>query len=187
MDTKTFKYAGIGSRKTPTDMLKLIELVSESLSADGMTLRTGHATGADAAFEAGAGVFSEVFLPWTGYNRELKVYPGTVRRNVPSPEAHLIAKEHHPNWNACSWGAKCLLARNAHILLGENLDDPVEFVLCWAEPDLNNLKPSLRGGTGHAVRIANAYDIPVNNLFWDDIREMAEDWVTEYENSMIRS
>jgi len=45
------------------------------------------------------------------------------------------------------------------VLLGAGLDDPVEFVLCWT-PGGETV-----GGTGHLIRAARSYGIPVYNLF----------------------
>jgi hypothetical protein len=44
-------------------------------------------------------------------------------------------------------------------VLGNYGNDPVEFVICWT----SNGKDS--GGTGQAIRIAKAFDIPVFNLY----------------------
>lgn len=44
-------YTGIGSRETPEDFLKLFTQVARYLEIKGFTLRSGHARGADYAFE----------------------------------------------------------------------------------------------------------------------------------------
>lgn len=69
-----------------------------------------------------------------------------------------LAAKYHPNWDACSGHAKALHARNGVIMLGDWLDVPVRFVVCWT-PD-----GKVVGGTGQALRIAAAYNIPVFNL-----------------------
>jgi cell division GTPase FtsZ len=51
-----------------------------------------------------------------------------------------------------------LHARNAMIVLGKNLDDPVDFIICWTPGGTGS------GGTGQALRIARAYGIPVYDL-----------------------
>ena len=51
-NTKT--YAGIGSRRTPPEILRLMERMALILSGAGYTLNSGGAKGADSAFENGA-------------------------------------------------------------------------------------------------------------------------------------
>jgi predicted Rossmann fold nucleotide-binding protein DprA/Smf involved in DNA uptake len=46
-------FTGIGSRKTPPEILAQIEKIAEIAAASGWTLRSGGAEGADTAFFAG--------------------------------------------------------------------------------------------------------------------------------------
>lgn len=147
-------YAGIGSRETPANILVLMEKVARRLRALGYTLRSGGAAGADSAFENGADSNKEIFLPWSGYNGNRSVLAGTF-----SKEEMMLAEKFHPNWQACSQGARKLHARNVQIILGQNGGNPVDFVICWTRDGLAS------GGTGQAIRIANSYGIPIFNLF----------------------
>ena len=52
--SKTLRYAGIGSRITPTPVLDLMRRISARLSSIGYTLLSGGAAGADSAFSAGS-------------------------------------------------------------------------------------------------------------------------------------
>ena len=47
-------YAGIGSRQTPQHIQDTIRTIAAELGARGWLLRSGHAEGADIAFEMGA-------------------------------------------------------------------------------------------------------------------------------------
>jgi hypothetical protein len=120
-------------------------------------LRSGHANGADLAFEEGAEGKAQIFLPWSGFNAD---YPLITTETFSSPtdEAYEIAARFHPAWDQLKQGARKLHARNSHIMLGPNLDEPVSVVICWT-PDA---KPV--GGTSQALRIADCYEIPVLNL-----------------------
>jgi len=146
------KYAGIGSRETPTDVLKTMYLIGFHLAQTAL-LRSGHAIGADLAFEAGA-------RDAQGY-REI-FQPGDAMAN-PNWAHH--AKRYHPAWSACSGFAKDCHARNSAIVLGANLDDPVDFIVCWTRGG------RIAGGTGQALRIATSDEwkdrIRVFNLFAD--------------------
>lgn len=156
-------YAGIGARATPVPMLHLIERVACRLALRGWVLRTGGASGADTAWENGAastpGAETELFLPWQGFNQRRS--PFSVL-----PEAYALAAEHHPYWQHLKDSERSLMARNAHQILGRNLDDPVRMVLCWTEDGCETAATRSRrtGGTGLAISLADSMGIPVFNL-----------------------
>jgi hypothetical protein len=144
-------YAGIGARKTPNHILRDMTFISKKLDNEGYILRTGGALGADNAFLKGS-TNSEVFLPWKYYN-------GEVSSNIsPSEEAFAIAEKFHPAWYNCTSSTRSLHARNAHIILGNELNDPVNFVICYTP------RGELIGGTALGIRIAEHYKIPIFNL-----------------------
>lgn len=140
------KYAGIGSRATPPKILAEMGRIARTLSDHRWTLRTGGAAGADLAFERAHIARREIFNP-------RQAPPDAIART-----ATALAAAHHPAWDRCSTYAKLLHARNSHIVLGARLDDPVDAVVCWTP------SASITGGTGQAIRLANAYSIPVYNL-----------------------
>lgn len=148
-------YAGIGSRSTPEIVLQAIEHAGYNFADVGLILRSGGADGADTAFENGAkrgNGTREIFLPWPRFNNNLSpLYH-------PSKEAFEMTKHFHPAWKRLSRAERSLMARNCHQVLGEHLDDPVLFVLCWT-PDGKG-----KGGTGQAIRIAHHHQIPVFDM-----------------------
>ena len=75
-----------------------------------------------------------------------------------------MAAAHHPAWERLGRGARSLHARNCHQILGRDLDDPVSFVVCWTPDGATTHPGPSTGGTGQALRIAAAHDIPVFNL-----------------------
>lgn len=142
-------YAGIGSRTTPNNIQDIFTKIARRLEANGYTLRSGGAGGADTAFEAGVTSAKEIYLPWPKFN------------NNPSPlcyiskEAMDLAKKYHPNWTALSPAAKKLMARNSYQVLGEDLNSPSKFIICYTP------NGSGSGGTGQAIRIAKDCNIPI--------------------------
>lgn len=143
-------YAGIGSRKTPSDVLDQMWQLAHELKTEGWLLRSGGAEGADENFELGAQNCKEVF-------RADGIIPD---------KAFEIAEELHPAWHVCSPYAKRLLARNMQQVLGQNLDSPVDFVVCWTSDGCESHETRTRktGGTGQAISLASLLDIPVFNL-----------------------
>lgn len=150
-------YAGIGSRKTPPNILNLMQNMAKRLYLLGYTLRSGGAAGADINFERGhnrardrvnAADNKEIFL--AGHATE---------------ECLEVAERIHPAWERCSDYAKTLHARNVKQILGNSLDCPVDFVLCWTP----NGEP--QGGTRTAIMVAKENGIPVFNLFDEKNRD----------------
>lgn len=169
-------YAGIGSRATPADVLELMSALAGKLASENWTLRTGGAKGADQAFFDGAISVrgcAEVYLPWPSYNGHHEF-----RLGRPSPRAYEIAAEHHPAWSSCSSGVQALHARNCHQVLGDLLDDPVNFVVCYTPDGSLTGDTRAAGGTGQALRVASTAAVPVFNLQRADHRDRIEDWVT---------
>jgi hypothetical protein len=161
-------YAGIGSRETPANVLKLMERLAKRLNELGFVLRSGGCNGADLAFERGANSnTSEIYLPWRGYN-------GSKSKHYYIPNcAFELAKSIHPAWDRCSGGARKLHARNGQIILGTHLDTPVNFVICWHNGT---------GGTMQGVRIAQRHNIPVINLNEPTWREQIARLVNTLQN-----
>lgn len=166
LDSRPLFYAGIGSRRTPPDMLEVMRDAAAALGRLGYVLRSGGADGADLAFEAGAGGAAEIFVPWRGFNEAgdralvFDAMPG--RAN-----AMEIASGLHPRWPGLKPPVRKLMARNVMQVLGRACDDPVRFVLCWAPKpvlDADGRVADVDGGTGLAVRVAYRAKIPVYHL-----------------------
>lgn len=141
-------YAGIGAQVTPQSVLTLMEQWANYLARIGYILRSGGCKiGADAAFEAGADL---------AHGPKHIFTPEQAKRNT---HWRLHAASFHPNWSKCSVGVQLLHARNSPVILGANLDKPVDFVFCWTK------NGEAVGGTGQALRIAQDAGIPVFNMF----------------------
>lgn len=155
-------YAGIGSRQTPREVLDLFVSLGYWFGAWGLTLRSGAAPGADSAFERGA-VQSrsrmEIFLPWRGFGgRAAGAGRVVVADAGVLAEAERLAREFHPAWHRCSDAARKLHTRNVFQVMGADLKSPSLFVVCWTPGGAGT------GGTGQAIRLAAANDIPVFDL-----------------------
>jgi len=160
-------YTGIGSRETPIPILKLFTQVGKYLANKNYILRSGHAEGADSAFEYGCTMVSgqkEIYLPWKGFGGS------DSSLIVEDPKAFQMGEQHHPYWNNLSQGARKLQARNCHQLLGWDLNTPSKFAICWTK----NGKGS--GGTGQGLRIAKAYNIPIFDAgCWSNIEDVRKE------------
>lgn len=144
-------YAGIGSRKTPVNILHLMTHVAKYMRDLNWVLRSGAAEGADTAFENGAGDLKEIF---------------TASSQLPQQAMDTVDK-YHPAPSYLTPYVRKLMARNAMQIFGAEMNTPVSFVICWTPDGANGTTiPTTRksGGTGQAIRIAAANDIEVLNL-----------------------
>lgn len=155
-------YAGIGSRETPPEVCQMLTRVGSALASRGFTLRSGGAPGADQAFEAGAVAAAgatEIYIPragWRGSHSDLN--PDRIEPEI-WREAERIAARFHPDWSLVrSPHARALLTRDTFQVLGPDLRSPSRFVIAWTQDGLAS------GGTGQAMRIAEAEGIPVLNV-----------------------
>lgn len=149
-------YAGIGSRKTPDEVCSTMTTIGMLLAMRGLVLRSGKAKQADQAFEKGCDLVSG---------------PKTIRAATEHAPAMAHAALFHPAWNACDDHAKALHARNSQVMLGDWLDDPVRFVVCWTP------NGAVTGGTGQALRIAAAYKVPVFNVALPGAEAQLWEWL----------
>lgn len=148
-------YAGIGSRETPPDMLKLMGELAAYLSKKDYILRSGGAKGADKAFESGANR-KEIF-----YADDIDEVDNTydlVKECMPTDRSGF------DNWKPY---VKGLLARNMMQMMGKDGKTPVEFIICWTKSLF--YEDSSAGGTGYAIRCALKQKIPIYNLQNKDV------------------
>lgn len=148
-------YTGIGSRKTPQDVLDEMRTIAFILQENGYWLRSGGAPGADTAFEEGAGDQKEIFLPWNKFNDRTD---GLVmgRNRVARDIAKTVIDPDH--WYNLSPAAEKLHTRNVPQVLGKDLKTPSEFVVCYTEKGL------IKGGTATALKLAQKANIEIFNL-----------------------
>lgn len=148
-------YAGIGSRSTPSDILSIMNEIGSKLGQLGWILRSGGALGADTAFELGclrAGGQKEIFK-----SEDAKKWAfEEARKHIPS---------NRPPFGSWKPYVQGLIARNMMQILGRDGDQPVKLVMCWT------MAKKQGGGTGYAIRCAEAHDIPVFNLIDDDVKQ----------------
>lgn len=167
-------YAGIGSRKTPEDVLELITKIALKLDKQGYTLNSGGASGADTAFEQGS-KRKQIFLPSNSFNG--RYHDGIEYFNYQTLPHKDLAEEtvslFHPAAHKLTDYAFKLMARNTFQVLGKDLQTSVEFVICWTA----NGKEI--GGTSQAIRIAKSVNIPVLNLGKPKVLERFISFVTE--------
>jgi hypothetical protein len=156
-------FAGIGSRSTPLIIQEYMIEMAVVAANHNWILRSGGANGADSAFEEGCDSAlgeKQIFLPWNNFNKRKSIYI------EPIPEAYDLAATIHPGFKYLKVGAKKLLARNMHQILGPNLNEPSHLVICYTPDNCTHHSQysKLTGGTGSAIALASKNNIPIFNL-----------------------
>lgn len=165
-------YAGIGSRETPVEWCHAFTQIAKELSQRyGAVLRSGHADGADWAFEDGCNQVygkKEIFLPWRMFNNSNSDLV------VVDPNAFRIAEQYTPYWGSLKDSVRKLFARNAHQVLGWSLDSKSNFVVCWTKDGKDV------GGTRLALAIAKANGVQIFNagFYSNDYQRFISDVLT---------
>lgn len=170
-------FTGVGSRETPKHILDLMRRASAKFASSGLVLRSGGADGADAAFYHGwcdsanpNKPLAEIYLPWNGFNNltpEKDPCNRLVTDGALLEQAWSIVKLVHPGHHNLSRGAKALHTRNVFQVLGQDLQTPSSFLVCYAPVDKGG---NPKGGTATAINIAKLNKIPVLNLHWHEAR-----------------
>lgn len=199
------RIAMTGSLNAPEKVLSTLSEIAFRLTSSGCLITSGFAEGAEQAAAAGAvpGRIN-LFLPWPKYN----LHPGGPGVYIPPPEGRrerlafeqmlrgtqVISK---PIWKAAMDeillrypsiadsfpGSRRLASRSYLQVLGEDLETPVDFLVCWAPKDDNGVK----GGGRYAYEIAMSRNIPCYNIFFGEDLEALTSLIQEIENRPINS
>lgn len=153
-------YTGVGSRKTPPDVLEVMTAIARVCRDIGLTLRSGGAEGADLAFEKGADGRCEIYLPWPGFNGSRSELSAITTEGIE------LARQAHPHFDKLAPAVQRLMTRNVYQVLGYDLSKKSKFVVCWTPDGATNLRERTpqTGGTGQAIAIACLSGVPVFNL-----------------------
>ena len=168
-------FAGIGSRVTPPEYLKILEEVSRTIAkVNKLKLRSGHAVGADRACEVGAEGFADIYLPWKGYGiKPYKDDPGMVVRGktiIPPKNSYtnmikitqfmcnLVGRV---SFDEMSYGVKLLMQRNVNQIIGHTAPAEISRVVLCYSPET--------GGTSYATALARHLKVPIINVLGKDL------------------
>lgn len=161
------KYTGVGSRELTKQGAAMVRDVANALYEHQYILSTGDAAqGCD-----------DVFWDQTpdGYKKRYGPFGKTVysvQTCVIDPEqpsyeiANRIAGLTHPAWRWIPDWMKELHTRNVFQVLGEQVNCPSEFLVCWTPDGAESCSETSKktGGTGTAIRVADTFGVPVFNL-----------------------
>lgn len=156
-------YTGIGSRETPPDICRKLTDTATKLNSVGFTLRSGHAEGADKAFEKGSNQ-KEVYVPWStfnGFSGDFVEFDEDLKKFT-AKEFDKYRKG-QAEWIHIKEPVQKIMMRNVKQIIGEDVNNPKlsDFVICWADTDEQG---NVVGGTGFTVWVAKKFNIPILNI-----------------------
>jgi hypothetical protein len=181
-------WTGVGSRDIPNRTTSMLMIqISHLLNETGALLRSGRADGSDSVFElidpigatSPAYMYEtkEIYIPWpnfqkTKYDRRyefgedpsITVFNDSTISDEVYRMANKLVDYIHPNPKALKNGPRLLHCRNIPQVVGANLEEPSDVLLCYA-PWSNSDKTAVKGGTNTAFQLARLLDVPILNLY----------------------
>jgi hypothetical protein len=172
MEEKVKYYAGIGARTSPPKILTFMTEIASVLEAQGWTLRSGAADGADSAFAAGVKKSAEIWIPWSSFGKPHNPNHTYKVIDKSDKEAFDSVLQFHPKGATLRDSVRALHSRNFRQVVGLNASNS-KFVICWTP------KGEKVGGTATAISCAEYYNIPVFNLGKEKDCARIKKWLAE--------
>ena len=160
---------GIGSRNTPTNVLLAMEQIGAWCKKNKIYVRSGHADGADYAFEKGAQEYTLVYLPWNTFNSQLPILGKHIE--FPSEDLRLlsfckqIVNDCHPAADKLTNIHWKFMIRNVLQLSGYQQTHYSSAVVLYADvrDDIFG-KEQVQGGSNLVFQFARKRGIPIFNF-----------------------
>lgn len=173
-------YAVVGNKDFPTDLIPKLTSIVKKLDSLGYTARTGSMKGLDVYVEE-ITTNVELQLPWKNFNNKES------KNTYSSPEILAIAKSLQPGFDELALPIKGFLAKNVRVLLGGKGISRAIFLLCHSEDGVDNARQvtSRTASVGHAIKVADKFNIPVFNLKNSNVEEQLMSYLNA-QNDVVR-
>lgn len=173
-------YAVVGNKEFPTDLIPKLTSIVKKLDSLGYTARTGSMKGLDVCVEE-ITTNVELQLPWKNFNNKES------KNTYSSPEILAIAKSLQPGFDELALPIKGFLAKNVRVLLGGKGISRAIFLLCHSEDGADSARQvtSRTASVGHAIKVADKFNIPVFNLKNDNVEEQLMSYLNA-QNDVVR-
>lgn len=159
-------YTIVANNDVPPEIASKFEEIAKRLEQREYTVRIGGMEGIDDRIEKAVKKF-ELHLPWREFNgKQSKFYYNGER-------AFAVAKMFHPTFDSMKKGIQAFLAKNARLILGDKMNSPTLFLLCWTEDGAESIRErtAKTGFSGHPIAIASALGVPIFNLAKSDAEQ----------------
>ena len=173
-------YAVVGNKEFPSDLIPKLTSIVKKLDSLGYTARTGSMKGLDVEVET-ITTNVELQLPWKNFNNKES------KNTFSSPEILALAKSFQPGFEELALPIKGFLAKNVRVLLGSKGISRAIFLLCHSEDGVDTARQvtSRTASVGHAIKVADKFNIPVFNLKNPNVEEQLMSYLNA-QNDTIR-
>lgn len=167
-------YTSVGSRECPKSIADRFVEVCKRLANENYILRSGGADGIDSYSEFGCDLGcgeKEIYLPFKGFNQNesfLHLDNEEIFGIEILEKSLNLVKDIHPAFDKLTKTSCLLHQRNIHQILGQDLQTPSEFVICYT------WNGKAVGGTATAMNLAKRLGIPVYNFYNDGVEKFIE-------------
>lgn len=170
-------YVIAANNDVPPEILTKFDELAKWLESLDYTVRVGGMEGIEDRIEKLIGK-KEVHLPWKGFNEKES------RFTYNSPRAFAIAKMFSPTFDTLKKGVQIFQAKNARLIMGDKMNSPALFLLCWTEDGAESLRERTgrTGFTGHPIAIASGVGIQIFNLAKPDAEQRLKFYVESTRN-----
>ena len=166
--------------EVPGEVIILIEQISKLLISKGFTFRYDGNKQDKLATQAynASKQRCEIYLPWKGFNKDV-----TAKLNRPTELAYHYASGLHNAFNKIPPTVRAIVARNTHVILGDECNTPINLFITWT-PDgaevNKDVDYKVTGNASFFISACDALDIPVFNLK----NATAKDRIVEFINTL---
>ena len=166
-------FSGIGSRKTPLEICKIMTRIGEKLQEKGYILRSGAAIGADKAFEKNVKPKNKCIYTVKNFDYSQENYDFCYNELISVWDKSL-------NFDDYENYKKILLLRDINQVLGSKntVLEKSKFLITWTPHEKYELSPpNSVGGSRIAIRCALKHGIKVHNLVNPATLNLVKTWL----------
>jgi len=160
----------IGNVNVPENIQEKIKELVQALSTKGYIFRySGDTIPFLMKIATSDSTIMDMYVPWKKFNKELPNV--TPKLHKMSDKAYGIAAYYHKGFAKLPNGVRAILARDVHILLGEDCKRAVSFMITYTEDGCESkdkIDYKTTGTVSFGITIASEANIPIFNLKNDD-------------------
>lgn len=176
----SFVVSAFPRNDLPDNVIEQLVKVAAYLVKNGYTFR--HTGSADNKLQNEIlkipGINVETFLPWKGYNKDIK----TPEMTKPTPKGYRITAGLHRAFTKLPNAVRAIISRDLHSVIGAKCNDKTSLVLCYttdgSEAWFKGIDFKVMGDVMWYIEIATKASVPIINLGKDGsiarIKELVE-------------
>lgn len=153
-------FAVTSNRDVPDSIKNRAIELTRTLVNKGHTARVGVLDGLEAMVNSAVTQNTECHIPFRGFAQSESKF------NFSTPECLAIARHFATGFDQLKPAIQSFMGKNVRLILGNKNQSLIQFLVCYTEDGAESTKEvtSRTGICGHAIKVADYYNIPVFNL-----------------------